>query len=288
MKALLILTVCVALAGCATTGGGSSWTLWNPSTWFAGKDLRDREKRVNKLKQTEEVALKQSQVLVTEAKLLLEKAPPSRPVHLAKENLELATTSMDRAIGPLPSLEIEELKKQVTKLLSENADLQAAAERDRVERNAEVMKTTDLISRLTNELEASNSRVAAEAYTNLLLANKHRNLVFGIWIFVGLWVFVAFIMPILGRAFPAFGAAAAGAQAIFTPFAVAAGNRAKAVLTDVVKGVHEVRHKLKKDGIIDKEGTDEILKQWVTEDDGMAAYVDSIRRKEGLLKDAIT
>ena len=55
------------------------------------------------------------------------------------------------------------------------------------------------------------------------------------------------------------------------------------VLGDVIGGVDSVRAELKRAGSITKETADKLLREWVTESDGVAAEVDAIRREKGLI-----
>lgn len=275
------LALLLLMSGCtAAPGSNAKW--YNPSTWFAGSKATAALRVETKLDEATKNALRSAQGSAHETQFALQDAPPSRNVEVAKESNDATVSALDNALGPLPSGDMEALKKQVAGLLSENVKLRAEAEEERSARRSTLAEATKTIYELKQQLETAIAAERKQAAVNLSVANEYRNLKFWIYGAIGLWVFIAFILPILGRAFPAVGAVASIGQAVVAPFAVAAASTTKKLAGDLVGGIHELRQHLKS-GTLTKPEADKILVEWITEADGTAAQVDAIRREKGLV-----
>lgn len=275
------LALLFLLSGCASTpGSNKKWYNW--FTWFAGSKATAALKVEAKMDEATKNALRSAQGSAHETKFALQDAPPSRNVEVAKESNDATVSALDNALGPLPSGDLEVLKKQVEGLLSENAKLRAEAEEERQDRRSNLAEATKTIYELKQQRDIAIEAERKQAAVNLSVANEYRNLKFWIYGAIGLWVFIAFILPILGRAFPAVGAVASIGQAVVAPFAVAAASTTKKLAGDLVGGIHDLRQHLKS-GALTKPEADKLLSEWITEADGTAAQVDAIRREKGLV-----
>lgn len=281
MVAALGCSLLLLLGGCASApGSNAKWYNW--STWFAGSKATAALKVEAKLDQATTKALRSAQSSAHETKFALSDAPKSRNVEVAKESNDATVAALDNALGPLPSGDLEALKKQVAGLLSDNAKLRTEAEEERQARRTNLAAATKTIFELKEQRDAAIESERKQAAVNLSVANQYRNLKFWIYGAIGLWAFIAFILPILGRAFPAVGAVASIGQAVVAPFAVAAASTTKKLAGDLVGGIHDLRQHLKS-GTLTKQEADKLLSEWITEADGTAAKVDALRREKGLL-----
>jgi regulator of replication initiation timing len=278
---LLGLLLIMLIGGCASAPGSNArW--YNPATWFAGSKANAALKVESKLDAQTKKALQSAQGSAHETRAALNAAPPSRPVEVATDANDATVAALDSVIGPMTYGDLKAIKKQVAGLLSENAQLRTVAERERQSRRNDLADATTTIAELRAERDAAITAERAQAAVNLGVANKYRNLQFWIYGAIGLWVFVAFVLPILGRAFPVVGAVASVGQSVVAPFAVAAASSAKRLAGDLVGGIHDVRERLKQ-APATKAEVDALLAEWVTESDGTAAQVDAIRREKGLV-----
>jgi regulator of replication initiation timing len=269
------------LSGCASAAGtNAKW--YNPFTLFAGSKATAALKVEAKIDHATTTALRSAQSSAHETKFALNDAPESRNVEVARESNDATVAALDNALGPLPSGDLEALKKQVAGLLSDNAKLRTEAEEERQARRSNLAEATKTIYELKEQRDAAIASERKQAAVNLSVANQYRNLKFWIYGAIGLWVFIAFILPILGRAFPAVGAVASIGHAVVAPFAAAAASSTKRLAGDLVGGIHDLRERLKS-APLDKAQADAVLREWITEADGTAAKVDALRREKGLL-----
>jgi hypothetical protein len=132
MKPWLIM-IPFLLTGCGTPGSGIRW--WAPTTWFSGKAVHDTAKAIQRETQAETAAVKLAQKASHETQIALGFAGESRPVAVARESSSTAVALLDQAAGPLTAPELSKMRETITGLLSENAEVREAAERERT-RNA--------------------------------------------------------------------------------------------------------------------------------------------------------
>lgn len=276
----LIVSAVVALSGCSTPRAGRTW--YSPATWFSGTEAVVVARTETKLGAANAVLLGSAQRTAHETQIALAVAPTSRPVAIARESNDTTVASLDQLAGPLTVAQVALLRAQVSGLLSEVQAERARAEGERQSRRSETMEASTTISELKADLTAAQAKLKVGFERENAVANSYRNLKFWIYGAIAIWVFVAFILPVIGSAFPAVGAVASIGQGIFAPFAVAAARRTKRLAGDLVCGIHEMRQQMKTRAIT-KDEADTILKSWVTEADGTAAKVDMIRREKGLL-----
>jgi hypothetical protein len=211
--------------------------------------------------------------------LALEKEP-SREAEVAGELLTRANGAFDVALGAVLPAVSKALQDMVGKLTSADPKQQAAGAAALGKRDDAAAATAkDLMEERAKVAELS-ARVAQYAAERDVVAKKWERLMRWVWTIAGGWVFVAFVLPILSKAFPAVGLVAHVGQALVAPFATSALSKTKRVLGDVVGGVEELRTHLKAEGTISKTEADAALARWVTEADGTAAAVDAVRRQQ--------
>lgn len=278
-RLLIAITTALLFTGCASTSG-VKW--YNPWTLFSGSEGRAVAKTEAKVEATSAKLLREAQGTAHETQIALAAAPESRPVEVARESNDATVAALDQVAGPLTVAEAAQLRQQVAGLLSEVAKERANAEQERQGRRETMASASTAIDELRAKLAAAQADLKVGFERENAVANQYRNVKFWVYGAIGLWLFVAFVLPILSRAFPAVSAIATAGQAIVAPFAVAAGSTAKRLAGDLVGGIHDLRSKLKA-GPITKPEADAVLREWITEADGTAAQVDAIRREKALV-----
>jgi hypothetical protein len=108
-------------------------------------------------------------------------------------------------------------------------------------------------------------------------AKKWEGVVFWFWAIVIGYVLIMWVLPVLGKAFPALRPVSWFMQGIIAPGVAAAASGTRRVLKDVVAGVEEVRKKALKDDPEALAKVDDALGNWVTPHDGVQQSVDAIR-----------
>jgi hypothetical protein len=217
---------------------------------------------------------------VAAGKALAREAAPSKESLAARELLNRANGAFDLVLGALlPAVE-RALEDLVGKLTSADPKAQAAGAEALKVRDAAAQKLAEELTRERAKVAELAAKVEAYALERDAVAKKWERAMRWVWGIAGGWIFVAFVLPVLGKAFPAVGAVATIGQAVVAPFAAGALSKTKRVLGDVVGGVEDVRSLLKTKGTISKAEADAALSEWVTEADGTAAAVDAVRRQQ--------
>jgi hypothetical protein len=166
------------VSGCAS-GTGSKW--YAPTTWFSGSELRKVERVEAKRDSAREEAIKAAQETAYATQEALTSAPVSRPVEVAQEANGQTVALLDQVAGPLTVAEREALRKQVSLLLSENADLRKSGE---ALRDANREAIADISIRLANaqaELRTAQTNLKAGFARENALANQLRVQRFLLW-----------------------------------------------------------------------------------------------------------
>ena len=126
MRAYLAIAV-LALSGCAT-GSNSNVRWWSPGTWFSGAPAVAVDRAEAKEDKARHEVLKSAQRNAHETQVALASAPQSRPVEVATETNSATVALLDQAVGPLSAEDAARLRKTISGLLSENAEIRARAE----------------------------------------------------------------------------------------------------------------------------------------------------------------
>lgn len=201
----MTLALATILSGCAAPGSNARW--WSPGTWFSGSEARRVETLNAQLGDAVGRAQKEAQRAAHEVRFALERAAPSRPVEVARESNGAAVAVLDQIAGPLTYGEIESLKRQVDRLLSENEQMRAQGENDRAIRRSEAAEATSSIADLTDRLGRANASLKDAFTRENALANELRNARMIRWaligaavLFAGLWVYVQMTLGGIPRA----------------------------------------------------------------------------------------
>lgn len=196
MKRLLLVALCLALAGCASAPRDTGVRIWNPLTWFSRAEANAADSAEAKLGEARakradarDDVLRAAQRAAHETSLALLSAPASRPVDVATEAAGHATANLDQALGALPAETLAAIRKQVEALVSDNAALRAEGERLRAAQRASdyetAAKLTAAAKRATDAEAVADAarRDLRQAYDReSALANELRAQQFQTWL----------------------------------------------------------------------------------------------------------
>jgi hypothetical protein len=244
---VLFVTGCVAQPG-------ATW--WNPATWVsraapaaADRALEKRDAAEEKADRAEDATVHAANREVAQALEVLQSAPDSRPVELARRFAGNAHSLLNQS-SPLTVEESTALRQLVSDLLSENAKVREAAEKIasfQEEKNAELAAELSDARADLEKREASLAKANAnlrEAYDREnALANQVRNFWFIAGLLALLWV-AGNVLPMLARFIPALAPVATAANVIAAPALAFAESRARAGLAKVGHAMAAVRAKL--------------------------------------------
>lgn len=188
LSATFPIVVLLLASGCAGPGSNAKW--WSPATWFSGSEARKVETLNVQLGEATVRAQKEAQRAAHETRIALETAPPSRPVELARESNGAAVAVLDQLAGSLTYSELESLRTQVTRLLSENEALRKQGENERAVRRSEIESATTSIADLNDRLGKANATLKDAFTRENALANQLRNERLVRWALIGLAVLI--------------------------------------------------------------------------------------------------
>ena len=269
----VVLVTLWLLTGCATV-----------KRVIMGDPVQRLEREEKRNAETTDTLAKQGQEFAAAAEKALSRDPaPSLNSKAALYLLRRGNKAFDLAYGPVLPARDAQLEAMVSSLTAENAQLREAGERQLAVMDRQTNDAAAKLAASDAKIADLTGKVTQYASERDAVARKWERLMRWIYIAAGSWVFVAFVLPILSTAFPAIGGVTKIAQTILSPIASATATKAQRVLTDVVGGVEAVRAKLKQAGTITRAEADSILRDYVTEADGTAAAVDTIRRQQKLV-----
>lgn len=193
MKALAILILPLALAGCATPKKGATW--YNPATWFKNAEATAADKArvavTNADKGEEESRsrlIKDAQRDVAATGEAIAAAPSSPPVTLAKTLNARAGDSLTAATGGLPPDVLAALRKMVEDALSDDATRRTSGEKALAAREAENQNIFHELTAARAALQAAEknlmskeSELRAAFDRENAVANAYRNEKFLRW-----------------------------------------------------------------------------------------------------------
>lgn len=183
MRAAAVVCL-LLLAGCISSPSGSGVRFYNPSTWFSTSEAKKAEKLDAKATEARENLIKEAQKSAHETSLALDEIPASNAKETAQESNEQTVTLLDQAAGPLTADELASIRRQVTLLLSNNADLRRQGEALRQESRRTVEKLSRELADLQSKLDAANQALPDALRREAALANRYRTLIFGFWALV--------------------------------------------------------------------------------------------------------
>lgn len=168
MKTIAAIIAVMLLAGCVS---------WPKFAWPWSKD---REKVVQKAEAKMDTArddvLRRSQSDTTVASIAIRSAPESRPVAVAREAIDSAASLQAQALGPVAEIDRQRLEKLVADLLSENAEVRAAAEKDRAGDRAENVRVTALLAKTQASLDDAIAKIRQGYSREKELADSYRSI----------------------------------------------------------------------------------------------------------------
>lgn len=194
----LLIGVAILSAGCAS-GDGAKW--YAPATWLSHRpaDVADRAAKVEAT--AERAAVKAAQRATHETAYALAVAPASRPVEVATSANEVARGLLDQVAGPMSVDETARLRQLVADLLSENAEVRAAAEKQRATDAANVAEVSQKLARAQSAVDAAAGKLREAFERENALANELRAQRALMWIAGGIavlcaagWVYVRFFL----------------------------------------------------------------------------------------------
>lgn len=184
--ALISIAVLLLLPGCASAGGGATW--WNPTTWLsraapaaADRAAEKRDEASSKADAAERSAVHAAHVEIAKTDLALVGAGEGRAVQLARRTNANALGLLNQ-VQPLTAEESAAVRQLVADLLSEKAEVVAAAERKQRAAEDQLAAAARDLEEARHKLEqreaaltAANANLRAAYDRENALANQVRN-----------------------------------------------------------------------------------------------------------------
>jgi hypothetical protein len=152
---------------------------YNPWTWFSASEAHKVEKLDAKLDSARDKAIKAAQKSAHETEQALDDKTSKNARNVAQESNQQTVTLLDQVAGPLTADELAAIRRQVTLLLSDNANLRHEGEVLRAENQKTVESLSEKLADLTKKLETAQSALPSALEREAAVANQYRNLVFG-------------------------------------------------------------------------------------------------------------
>lgn len=220
------------LAGC---------TLW-PSGWRIGGSPLDKNERAQKeLTQAQSAAVSQAQAAVHKAGMALTYAPPEdRAVAVTKDFVAEAQSLLDQSKGTPAFGEQEEWRRLVAGLVSENAAIRSAAEKERANQAAATSDLAKQLGAAMAKAERADARALAYARDREDLADFAGKLKLGFFALIGL-VALGTVLSLVARFVPQLSLASKVVNGIVAPGVTFAMHRAQEGLKRVGQGMQNLR-----------------------------------------------
>ncbi len=231
-RALLAVSlVALALTGCA---------LW-PSTWrIGGTPLEKTEHAKQQLAAAQADAIGGAQAAVHQAGIALASAPDSRAVVVARDFVAEAQALIDQARGAPNAAEVQRYREVVAGLLSENAAVRAAAEKQRATDSAANGELAQKLAAAMAKAERADARALEYARDREGLADFAAKLKLGFYLLIGLLV-LGTVLSVAARFVPQLGLAAKVINGVVAPGITFAAHRAQRGLQQVGAGMARLR-----------------------------------------------
>lgn len=191
---VLLLLMC----GC-TSNGGTRW--YAPATWFSHAPASAVDNAERKEDAARDAVIKAAQKASHETAFALAAAPASRPVAVAKETNAEAVALLDQAGGPLDAATVARLRATVSGLLSENASLREAAEKQREAEQRGIAEVSAALAKAEKQSDEAQGKLRAAYDRENALANELRSQRALLWIAGGIaallaagWVYAQFAL----------------------------------------------------------------------------------------------
>lgn len=186
---VLVLAVLAAASGCSTQSGGSRW--YAPATWFSHAPAAGVDAAATREAAAREAVIKAAQKSSHETSFALAAAPASRPVAVAVDTNATTVALLDQAAGPLDAATLTRLRSVVVGLLSDNAELRAAAEVQRAKDQRSISEVSTALARAEEKSEAAAGKLRAAFERENALANDLRAQRALLWLAAGVAALLA-------------------------------------------------------------------------------------------------
>ena len=213
-----------------------------PSDWRLGGSPLDKNERVqDKKTDAQGAAIGGAKKAVHQAEMALQQAPADdRAVALGKDFVAEARLLLDQANGAPTYADETAWRQLVAGLLSENAAVRGAAEKQRA---SDANVTADLAHRLasaTAAAERANEKALGYARESEDLADFARKLKLGFFALIGIFV-LGTVLSLVARFYPAFGLASKVVNGVIAPGITFAAHRAQDGLARIGRGMTKLR-----------------------------------------------
>ena len=186
------------LGGCAT-GSGARW--YAPATWLSRAPADKADKAAAAVDKAGDAAVKQAQATAHETRIALLSAPPSRPVEVAVAANDNTVALLDQVAGPMTTADTAKLRAMVAGLLSENAAIRSASEKDRAQLKSSIDAVSGRLSAAVLDSGIANGKLRLAFERENALANELRTQRALAWIaggaailFLAGWVYLKFCL----------------------------------------------------------------------------------------------
>jgi len=279
-----VVTIVVIGLAVAAWGG---WFLGHKTSsstlTAAGKAVMDNQNKqdaaVAKITGEKTAEAKTGQQLTSAGSAALDAAPPDvqkdPAVDFARKAIKKAGTAFDFALGPLTPEQQKWVATIVADATSAASARQAAAERALGVKDGELQQSIEHVGKLESELadlrsERTKLDQALAAHDAEASAFRAR-VFFWIWILGGGYVFIAFVLPVLSKAFPVFGGIARVFHGIWAGLWAKTLSEAHGLAEDASGAVHSIGEIVKRDAPQVADKVIQETKDWITPSDGTDA-----------------
>lgn len=228
---LLLTAVLCLMAGCLALPSG-----WRPF----GSPLDKVEKKQADEATAKDKARKGAQGALHKAENALNQAGDSRPVVVARGFVFEARSLLDQSEGTPSATDLAAWQDLTNRLLSENADIRAGAERQRDADSREIGRISDRLAAATAATARANAKAMDYARESEATADLLRKVY---WIALGLGVLwaVGQVLAVVAKLNPAFGLASTVVNGIAAPAVAWAQKRAETGLRKVGQAIADAK-----------------------------------------------
>ena len=168
-----ILVLALLLGGCVSAPSGKHW--WSPKTWFSSTPASQVTKIGVSENYARQVLLIDAQGEVEKTVRVLELAPESAAVTVAKRTAGNASTLLTQANGPLAFDVLADFDKWVVAILSGNQADKLAAEAKQAKDERRFAKDSEEFRKLQKDLDEANAKLLTAFGKENELADTLRN-----------------------------------------------------------------------------------------------------------------
>ncbi len=321
LRAAVQLVVIVAIAGALALGGvlwkASHFHLFNSGPSAAkvageAQAIGNTQAKLDGVNATARTAEQQAQgeqtaqakqgqqYVAATGKVLQLAAPAAKAdpaVILAGRLNDKAAGALAEAVGPLTAEQSAWVEKLIRDATSASEEKRAAAEqslsvadialRESASREQTALGQARTARAEADQLAAEKKTLQTDLATTLAekstLAERANEVIRWALYFGIAYVAIAYLLPLLGLAFPALKPIASAAHAILAPLAAKAKSEAESLARDACASVHHMGQLIAAKAPQLAAEADKIKAEWITEADGTAARADAALRSANVL-----